>query len=36
MASLAVAPDYRNLRGEPRFSALLKRVGLPAASPIAN
>ncbi len=36
MASLAVAPDYRNLRGEPRFSALLKRVGLPATSPTAN
>ena len=36
MASLAVAPDYRNLRGEPRFSALLKKVGLPAPSPTAN
>jgi len=31
LGSLAVAPDYRNLRGEPRFATLLKKIGLPAS-----
>ena len=29
MGFIAVAPDYRNLRGEPRFTELLKKIGLP-------
>jgi serine/threonine protein kinase/tetratricopeptide (TPR) repeat protein len=32
MGFLAVAPDYRNLRNEPRFAALLGKIGLPTAS----
>ncbi|MEO8276972.1 MAG: protein kinase [Thermoanaerobaculia bacterium] len=35
MAGLAVAPDYRNLRGDPRFTALLRRVGLPTTAAAA-
>ena len=33
MGFLAVAPDYRNLRGEPRFTALLEKIGLPTSAP---
>ncbi|MDQ1349144.1 MAG: Non-specific serine/threonine protein kinase [Acidobacteriota bacterium] len=33
MGFLAVAPDYRNLRSEPRFAALLEKIGLPTSAP---
>jgi len=29
MTDLKIDPDYDNLRGDPRFDNLIKRVGLP-------